>query len=233
MIKTVLFDLDHTLLDRAATIKNHFVGRPLSYFPFREDLSEEEIISKIIELENPYIFWGLDKVVEQLKLSGYIKKEYIDMPYNEYFDTFMREPIKAPVVAYPYASKSILELKKMGLRVSLLTDGEEELQMPKIKSSGLKDLFDDVFISDSLGIRKPDHRLYELACEKMGVNCDETAYVGDNPLKDMVGAAKAGLIPIWVHIYDNWPQEADMEKPKLSVKDVSEVPELIRKYNKK
>jgi len=231
MIKTVLFDLDHTLLDRAACIKNQLDSRPRSYFPFCEEYTNEQIIEKIIELENPYIFVGLKMVIEELKKSGYIKKEYLDMPFDEYFDKFMREPLKEKVVPFPFAKEVLLKLKEMGLRVALLTNGEEEIQGEKIKSSGLEDCFDAIFISDTYKVRKPDYRLFGIVCEEMGAEITETAYVGDNPLNDMLGANMAGLIPIWVRTYDNWVFN-DIKKPELTVKTVAELPELIKKYNK-
>ncbi len=40
-------------------------------------------------------------------------------------------------------------------------------------------LFDEVFESSRLGIRKPDPRFYTLACEQLGVTCEEAVFLDD------------------------------------------------------
>ena len=40
-------------------------------------------------------------------------------------------------------------------------------------------LFDEVLESSKLGIRKPDPRFYTLACERLGVACEETVFLDD------------------------------------------------------
>ena len=40
-------------------------------------------------------------------------------------------------------------------------------------------LFEHVIESSEVGIRKPDPRIYELACERLGVAPDKTVYLDD------------------------------------------------------
>lgn len=45
--------------------------------------------------------------------------------------------------------------------------------------------------------RKPNRRIFELALEKAGLEAADVWYIGDQYQCDIVGAANAGLFPVW------------------------------------
>lgn len=52
---------------------------------------------------------------------------------------------------------------------------------------------DDEVLSYSVGLAKPDVRIYELACERLGVSPQEAAFVGDGGSKELEGAGQRDL----------------------------------------
>ncbi|MGZ8734158.1 MAG: HAD family hydrolase [Acidimicrobiia bacterium] len=50
--------------------------------------------------------------------------------------------------------------------------------------------------SGAVGVEKPDPRIFRLALDALDADPDHTAYVGDMPLFDVVGARRAGLRPL-------------------------------------
>jgi putative hydrolase of the HAD superfamily len=69
---------------------------------------------------------------------------------------------------------------------------------------------DVVLISESIGIRKPDPRIFAEALAQMGVSPASAMYVGDNPEADVVGARRSGLLAIWKRDrYWVEPEDAD------------------------
>jgi putative hydrolase of the HAD superfamily len=54
-----------------------------------------------------------------------------------------------------------------------------------------------VFISEEVGFRKPDKRLFELALNKLHVQPEDALFVGDDLEKDMGGCQNANIKGIW------------------------------------
>ena len=61
----------------------------------------------------------------------------------------------------------------------------------------LDNLFQDVVESAVVGIRKPDHRIFALGVEKLGLKPKEVMVVGDSFYKDIEPAIKAGCKAAW------------------------------------
>jgi putative hydrolase of the HAD superfamily len=56
-----------------------------------------------------------------------------------------------------------------------------------------------IFISDQVGISKPNPKLYQRACAAMGLVPAEVMYVGDNPLHDVDPVNALGMISVRLH----------------------------------
>jgi putative hydrolase of the HAD superfamily len=78
------------------------------------------------------------------------------------------------------------ELKGLGIKVGIITDGYAIAQRQKLKAVQADKYFDEIIVTDELGrdYWKPHPKAFELMKEKFKVNFDEMIYVGDNPEKD-------------------------------------------------
>lgn len=83
-------------------------------------------------------------------------------------------------------------------RVGLLTNGPSLAQRDKIRELGWTDAFDVTLVTGEVGYAKPDRRAFAALCRELDVDPAETAYVGDDPEADVVGAADAGLWTVQV-----------------------------------
>jgi len=93
----------------------------------------------------------------------------------------------------PHAHAVLRELRGRGLRVGIVTNGWEEAQTRCLEACGLAGLVDDVVISKSVGLSKPDPAIYRLALTRLGVTARETWFVGDSPRNDVWGPQQVGL----------------------------------------
>ncbi len=57
---------------------------------------------------------------------------------------------------------------------------------------------DDVVLSCAVGLSKPDPRIYELACDRLGVRPDECLFVGDGANDELAGAQRVGMSAVCV-----------------------------------
>ncbi|HEY7462005.1 MAG TPA: HAD-IA family hydrolase [Gemmatimonadota bacterium] len=87
------------------------------------------------------------------------------------------------------------ELSRRGYRLGVLSNFDGRL--PGILAAlRLADYLAHVETSVSLGVAKPDPRAFLSALDGLGVAPGAAAYVGDSPVTDAAGAARAGLLPI-------------------------------------
>ncbi|MEE3330222.1 MAG: HAD family phosphatase [Myxococcota bacterium] len=82
----------------------------------------------------------------------------------------------------PAMLRAIERIKAEGLRVAALTNNwatEESTDAPDSGTRALASLFDEFVESSVEGLRKPDPRIYELVCGRLGVAPQEAAFLDD------------------------------------------------------
>lgn len=93
----------------------------------------------------------------------------------------------------------LIELRREGWKLGIVTNGITMMQQAKIDTVGLRRYVDFVIDSEAAGIRKPARRIFEVAAEGLGVELGRHGWmVGDNHANDIVGGHEAGLRTIWL-----------------------------------
>ncbi len=85
----------------------------------------------------------------------------------------------------------IKELREQGMITAILSNETAEL-LERLQVLGLRDLFDQVFISAQLGVMKPDPAAYRLALQALQVAPQETIFL-DDALRNVRAAQQLGL----------------------------------------
>ena len=104
---------------------------------------------------------------------------------------------------------------------------------------GIDDLIDLVVISDEIGIRKPNPKLFSYCLNKFQVKGHETIYVGDNIYKDIVPAKQNKIHTVYIHrggkydIKKTGEKIADENKPDYEISKLNEIFDIITELNKK
>jgi putative hydrolase of the HAD superfamily len=86
------------------------------------------------------------------------------------------------------------------MRLGIVTNGLSETHREKIALLQLSESFDAIFLSDEVGMVKPDPLLFAHACRVLGGVPAAAAMVGDRYDRDIRGAAEAGLFTIWFNV---------------------------------
>jgi 2-haloacid dehalogenase len=85
--------------------------------------------------------------------------------------------------------------------LSILTNGIKKIQHRRIESSILEGVFTLINNSETLGVSKPDPRIFSLHLEQLGnPSKEEVLMIGDSLKSDMAGAKAAGIPCCWY----NW-----------------------------
>ena len=99
----------------------------------------------------------------------------------------------ASLESYRDVRAALETLQRRGLKLGLLTDNPPATQRRKLEACGLGPCFDAVVFTRELGAEKPDRRGFAAIAEALGLPPAQLAMAGDNPHRDLSGAALAGF----------------------------------------
>lgn len=198
-IKVLLWDIDGTILDflaaEKAAMKKCFEVCGLGE-------CTDEMIARYSKINRKY--W------EKLERGEMTKPEILVGRYEEFFASEGIVTDCAPAFNKEYQIRlgdticfndnayELLNELKGRVKQYAVTNGTKVAQDRKLKISGLIDIFDDVFISEELGVEKPGVGFFEKVWEKIGkYNSEEVMIIGDSLTSDMKGGNNAGILCCW------------------------------------
>lgn len=112
------------------------------------------------------------------------------------------------------AIETIKKLRAEGRKIGLLSDCSAEV--PQLwKETAFASLIDTSVFSCSVGLKKPNPRIYQIACDRLGVSPQQCLYVGDGSHQELRGASQAGMHPVLIRV----PYEDDYEDFRIRVED--------------
>ncbi len=225
-IKGVVFDLDHTLFDRYATLYSY---APEAYKAIKEWLAEgvteEQFTEAFIYADRRLAPYGW------YTMFGYLMDKKVlrrDISYDGALRIVHEHFQSTYAVPFSFQKELMDELHAMGLKTGLITNGIAECQRKKVDLLGLTPLLDEIILAGDFPVQKPDPFLFEEMARRMQAEPGELLYVGDHPINDYLGSKKVGYTPVLVKPsgFITMPEAFDAE---YVVDSVAELPELIRR----
>ncbi|HSU17256.1 HAD-IA family hydrolase [Longimicrobium sp.] len=89
-------------------------------------------------------------------------------------------------------AETLEELRRRGWRLGVISNADGRVEA-LLQDVGLRDHFEFVIDSGSVGVEKPDPRIFRMALERMGIEPHDAVYVGDVYEIDVAGARAAGM----------------------------------------
>ena len=199
MIRVILWDVDGTLLDfhsaEAAAIRALFQKFSLGNCTDTM-LADYSAINagywrklETGELTKPQILTG--------RFETFFRKYGLDTGCVEAFNAAYQLALGDTVCFCPNALETLHALKGQVLQCAV-TNGTAIAQKKKLAVSGLDKLFDHIFISDEIGIDKPNAAFFDAVWQKIGKYApNEVLIVGDSLTSDIRGGNNAGIQTCW------------------------------------
>ena len=86
-------------------------------------------------------------------------------------------------------------------RLFLVSNGTACVQKGRLESAGIVPYFEKIFISEEIGVNKPDPRFFEACFEKMEpFDRSRCMIVGDSLTSDILGGRNAGITTCWFNL---------------------------------
>ena len=199
MIKAILWDIDGTILDFK---KAEYYGMKNCFTHFGLGECTDEMISTYAMINDKY--WEMlekGEVTRQELFTARFKEffdgEGIEFDRLEEFNKEYRHQLSSLIFFRDNGYELIKELKGQ-IRQYAVTNGSYNVQKHKLEKSGLKELFEDCFISDRIGVEKPNVAFFTHVKKALGDVADsEILIVGDSLTSDMKGGNNAGILCCW------------------------------------
>jgi putative hydrolase of the HAD superfamily len=207
-IKHIFFDLDHTLWDFE---KN-------SELSFQKIFSENDItinLSDFLEVYRPLNlkYWKLyreEKVSKSELRYGRLKKTFdavnysisdnlIDLLAIQYIDSL-------PEFNHLFhGAFELLDYLKDKYQLHIITNGFEEIQSKKMINSKIHHYFNQIITSESVGVKKPNPKVFNYALTIAKATKEQSIMIGDNLEADIQGALDVGIQAIHCNFDDSEP----------------------------
>ena len=161
-------------------------------------------------------FW---KVTED-SLEKSIKKFHIDPSMkNELLNLYK---VLSPFEEVPGVLNS---LKVRKIKLSILSNGTPKLLKELVESNNLKNIFDDIFSIEEVGIYKPASKVYDMPVNKYKIKKEEIAFLSANTW-DVSGGGNYGYNSIWVNRSNNIFDNLDY-KPDYEIRNLKQLLDII------
>lgn len=92
----------------------------------------------------------------------------------------------------------ILNYLVVDYKMHIITNGFIEAQEVKLKNSGLGKYFDRIIVSDAIGVKKPDKKIFDYALGLAGASSENSLMIGDDYVPDIMGAKNVGMDQIYL-----------------------------------
>jgi putative hydrolase of the HAD superfamily len=124
---------------------------------------------------------------------------------------------------FPGALETVAELRRRGVDLALITNGEARSQRSKIERFDLARHFKCILIEGEFGVGKPDHAVFTHALNALGRRPEETWMIGDSLTFDIAPAVQLGMHAIWVdHAGAGLPEDCT-HKPARIISALAEI----------
>ena len=126
--------------------------------------------------------------------------------------------------AYAEVPQMLADLKAGGMNTAILSNGSPDMLQGAVDSAGIGGVLDISLSVQSVGIFKPDARVYGMVGAHFGCDKDEVLFVSSNGW-DAAGAAGYGFTTAWVN-RTHEPMDRLPWTPAHTLKDLTGIPQL-------
>ena len=208
-IQAILFDLDgtlrhnqpsfvHAFYDQAARLgaqdsieKRRRAARWTHYY-WAQSAELETDLQTFPSMDD--FFW--ENYARRSLLAFDCEAEYAQRLAPE-VSRYMNQEFQSQDFIPPDVPETLEALRKAGYRLALLSNRSRPCN-DYLEQTGLQSYFEFSLVAGEVAAWKPDPEIFEYALHRMGVLAHNCLYVGDNYYADVVGAQRAGLLPVLV-----------------------------------
>ncbi|MGP3966283.1 HAD family hydrolase [Streptomyces sp. 6N223] len=191
----LLLDLDNTLVDRDAAFRD-----AVAAFLAEHGLPDTDVTWVMTVDASGY--------TSRYEVAAALADRYGDMVPATAIHVLVDNGAADRVVLAHSTREALGKAQANGWTCVIVTNGRTAQQETKIRQAGLDQLVHGWIISEDVGHKKPEPKIFQAAAEIVGTSLSGAWVVGDSPHADIAGANALGLRSVWVSDGQPWTQDA-------------------------
>ena len=116
-------------------------------------------------------------------------------------------------------------LKQKKIKIAILSNGTPDLLTELVKSNNIENYFNDIMSIESVGIYKPDSKVYEMPIKKYDCEPENICFMSSNTW-DISGGGIFGYNAVWVNRFNKVFDKLSY-KPKFVINNLKELLNII------
>jgi len=161
-------------------------------------------------------FWeitedSLDHAMETFKIKKEMRNELLNL-YKK-------------LSPYPEVKDCLEELKSKKIKIAILSNGTPDLLEELVRSNNIQNYFDDIMSIESVGIYKPDSKVYEMPIKKYDCKPENICFMSSNTW-DVSGGGVFGYNAVWVNRFNKVFDKLSY-KPKFVINSLNQLLEIV------
>jgi len=198
-IRAVIFDCYSTLIDIRTNERKEEVFKYLSlylqYYGARIDATK---LKSALSLETERYLQSREERYAEVDLEivfkDILKKEGLDNSFlAESCCKLLRVLSRERFGLFPDSIPVLKEIERSGYPLGVVSDAQKVFCLEEAEILGLNRFFDCIVLSTQFGFRKPDPRLFRIACTMLNTPPEEAVYIGNELETDVKGAQQIGM----------------------------------------
>ena len=236
--QALLLDFDGTLVDYAQGERDA-LDNLFTYCNLSKELFSEA--KEYYKQGNAYYWSEFEKKnftideVQKKRFEDLINKFSLTNDPLDLNEKYLQFFIKSTSID-PKVIAALSEIKEMGVKLIVITNGIHWTQAERIKACGLNKIIDNFFTSESVGFAKPHPKMFTDSEEFLkSINCstENLWVVGDNFEADIKGAYDVGFNTCWINNSNNHNKteqsiNSDNSYPTMIASDFLEFAEFYK-----
>lgn len=222
LIEHVFFDLDHTLWDFETNSKRAF---EVCFQKHKIGIDIDVFLNEYVTIN--FNYWKLyreEKVTKEALKYGRLKDSFDTIGYEISDELINRISIEylehlPKFNALFEGAIDVLDYLKPKYRLHIITNGFSEVQHFKLEKSGILHYFTKLITSESVGVKKPNPKVFHFALEKANAIAQQSMMIGDSLEADVQGALRVGMKAI--HFNPSKIQTSD--RHEVEINNLSEI----------
>jgi putative hydrolase of the HAD superfamily len=224
--KHIFFDLDHTIWDFDKNAEETLHELYGTYKLKDIGLHSADLFIETYTRHNHRLWaeYHLGRISKDELREARFKSTFIelgvppDMMPNDFEDEYVKlGPTKTNL--FPHAHETLAYLQSK-YTLHLISNGFKESTEIKVAGTNLAPYFQNIIISEVVGVNKPDPLIFQHAIDLAGTTKDESLMIGDSIEADIRGALAFGMDAIYFNPF-NLERPADVPAQITHLKELT------------
>lgn len=227
MIKTVILDIDNTLMDfmrmKRAAVDAAIDAMIDAGLPMQKDQLREKIFE---------IYWK-EGIEDQNIFDKVLIKEFGQIDYRILAAGIIgyKRAKEGHMTLYPRVRPALTQLMKSGIAMGVVSDAPRLAVWQRIVALGVHHYFEHVVAFDDTGERKPSPKPFRKILSLLGVRPGEAIMVGDWVERDIKGAKAMGIRSAWAKYGNEF--DTKVSGADYVLEDIYDIIDVVRGINGK